>query len=225
MVMHSHLNRDGKTNYSLKLIQPPKTEKENNIQYVTVILCPYFVPQKWFLPILLLFLSSSVWWENGNKNIHIHRIIPYKHKLFIWNFHHQLKNKNIFTGVCTIHAVRTWSFLRQQRLTDLSKTNILLNFICPFVPKGENMNSAKNRYNNYWIRLDQNRTTDTSRQETLTNNGKRHPPTQARSLFRSKGEYMGETLAGNLCAEQRKEIQKRWSRLNILFQAILSFIL
>lgn len=41
------------------------------------------------------------------------------------------------------NVVRTWSFLRQQRLTDLFKTNILLNFICPFVPEGKNKYSAK----------------------------------------------------------------------------------
>lgn len=46
--------------------------------------------------------------------------------------------------------------------------------------------------------MEQNRTIDISRQQTLTNNGRHHPPTQAHSLFRSKGEYMGEVLADNL---------------------------
>lgn len=95
-----------------------------------------------------------------------------------------------------LNIIHTWSlgqyFLRQQRFTYLSKTNILLNFICPFVPEGEN------RYSGKRIRLEQNRTIDIRREKPLTNNGRHHPPTQAHSLFRSKGEYMGEILADNL---------------------------
>lgn len=110
--------------------------------------CVHFYQRyKIYSPLLLLFLSSSVWWERERKKACLKVVLIPWFKL-CRHFHHMFTSTVQWTRKnCVQWFIRTWSlrqyFLRQQRLTDLSKTNILLNFICPFVPEGENRYSAK----------------------------------------------------------------------------------
>lgn len=88
--------------------------------------------------------------------------------------------------------------------TNLSITYILLYFICPFVPEkmktlfflidwvAHLISTFKFYISPYVSMQDQNGLME------LTGNGKRRPPTQARSWFRRRDGYMDAALAGTL---------------------------